>query len=228
MFLSDSSSLRYYLARQGRCAVLRGDDVTGRPWENGLNWIPDPAPATSRDHGIEPLPLSPEPERPKEEKENRPPASHTPRLPRKLPPSWMRRAQQKHPLPVANENSPGTDLRNLDAPGRLYKQAQRSRVKQFSKRPRRDYFSRSPIPIHSKRPRRDYFSETSLHPKACQCPVSELLLQPQTRRGSTSASSSQAGPQGGAISLPQSDCHSMFHHPQSLPRSDRPDLILEV
>ena len=72
MFLRDSASLRYYLARQGRRAVLRGGDVTGRPWENSLNWIPDPAPATSRDHGIEQLPLSSEPERPKEEKENCP------------------------------------------------------------------------------------------------------------------------------------------------------------
>ena len=260
MFLRDSSSLRYCLAHQGRRAVLRGGDVTGRPWENTLNWVPGPAPATSRDHSIEQLPLRPEPERPKEQKENRPPASHTPRLPRKLRSRRIRRAQKKHPLPVTNENLPGTDLRpgwmkrtpqkhpkhplpvagmakenlpganlwNLDAPGRLYKQAQRSRIKQFSKRPRRDYFSGSPLPLHSKRPRRDYFSETSLHPKACKSPVSELLLHPQTRRGSTSASSSQAGPQGDAISLPQSDCHSVFHHPQSLPRSARPDLILEV
>ena len=36
-FLRDSSSLRYYLARQGRSAVLRGVDVAGRPWENRLN-----------------------------------------------------------------------------------------------------------------------------------------------------------------------------------------------
>ena len=34
-FLRDDSSLRYYLAHQGRRAVLRGGDVTGRPWENG-------------------------------------------------------------------------------------------------------------------------------------------------------------------------------------------------
>ena len=184
--------------------------VTGQLRENGLNWIPDPAPATSRAHGIEQLLLSPEPERPKEEKENRPPSSHTPRLPMKLRPRRMRQAQKKHPLPVAIENSPGTDLRprwmkrtpqkhplpvagtanknspgtdltpplpsqpaaqptpwNLDTPGRLYKQAQGSRVKQFSKQPRRDYFSGSPLPIHSKRPRRDYSSETSLHPNAC-------------------------------------------------------------
>ena len=85
--------------------------ATGRPWENGLNWIPDPAPATFRDHGIEQLPISPEPERPKEERENHPPASHPPRLPRKLRPRRMKQTQQKHPLPVANENSPGTDFR---------------------------------------------------------------------------------------------------------------------
>ena len=152
-----------------------------------------------------------------------------------LRPRWMKRTPQKHPkhpqhpLPVtANENSPEADLWNLDDPGWLYKQAQSSRVKQFSKRPLRDYFSGSPLPLHSKRPHRDYFSETSPHPKACKRPATELLLQPQTRRGYTSASSSQAGPQGGAISLPQSNCHLVFHHPQSLPRSACPDLILEV
>ena len=135
----------------------------------------------------------------------------------------------QHPLPVtANENSPGVNLWNQVDPGRLYKQAQGSRVKQSSERPRRDYFSGSPLLLHSKRPRRDYFSETSPHPRACKGPVMELLLQPQTRQGYTSVSSSQAGPQGGAISLPQSDCHLVFHHPQSLPRSTRPDLILEV
>ena len=205
---------------------------------------------------MEQLPLSPEPERPKEEKENRPPASHTPSLPRKLHPRQMRRAQKKHPLPVADENSPGiyfrprwmkrtpqkhplpvaetankntpgTDLLppplpsqpaawptpwNTDTRNQLYKQAQGSRVKQFSKRPRRDYFFGSPLSLHSKQPHREYFSETS--PRACKGPVTELLLQPQTRRGYASVSSTQADPQGGAISLPQSDCHSVFHHPR--------------
>ena len=77
-FLRDSSSLQYYLARQGWRAVLRGGDVTGRPWENRLNWIPGPAPATSRDHGIEQSPLSTGPEGPKEAKENPslPPSPH--------------------------------------------------------------------------------------------------------------------------------------------------------
>ena len=41
-------------------------------------------------------------------------------------------------------------------------------------------------------------------------------------------SSTQAEPRGGAISFPQSDCHSVPHHPQSIPCSARPDLVLEV
>ena len=60
------------LGTLGTACSLTRDDVTGQPWENGLNWIPDPAPTTSRDHSIEKLTLSPEPERPKE-KENHPP-----------------------------------------------------------------------------------------------------------------------------------------------------------
>ena len=52
MFVRDFSSLHYYLARQGWCVILRGGDVSGQPWENKLNWIPDSAPATSRNHGI--------------------------------------------------------------------------------------------------------------------------------------------------------------------------------
>ena len=230
---------------------MRGGDVTDQPWENRLHWIPDTASAISRGHGIEQSPLGT-----KEEKENHPPASDPPRVPRR-----RKRTQQKHHLPGTNENSPGTDLRprrmkrtpqkhpqhpqhplpvtaNENSPGanscnqadsgRLYKQAQGSRVKQSSKRPRRDCFSRSSLPLSSKRPRQDYFSETSSHTRACKGPVTELLLQPQTRQGYTSVSSTQAEPQGGAISLPQSGCHSVFHHQQSLPRSARPDLILEV
>ena len=144
-----------------------------------------------------------------------------------LRPRWMRRTPQKHPqhpLPVtANENSSGVNLWNQVDPGRLYKQAQGSRVRQSSKRSRRDYFSGSSLSFSSKRPRRDYFSETSPHSRACKGPVTELLLQPQTRRDCT-----QAGPQGGAISLPQSGCHSVFHHPQSPPRSACPDLVINV
>ena len=227
--------------------------VTGRPWENSLNWIPDPAPATSRDHGVEKSP-----EGPKEEEENRPPASQSSRIPRKirprrrkrtpreqhlpgtnenspgidLRPRWMKRTPQKHPQPpqhpqhplsAANENSSRVNLWNQVDPGWLYKQAQGSRVKESTKRSRRDYFSGSSPSFSSKWPRRDYFSGPSPHSRACKGPDTELVPQPQTHRGCT-----QAGPQGGAISLPQSGCHSVSHHPQSPPRSACPDLVLEV
>ena len=96
-------------------------------------------------------------------------------------------------------------------------------VKESTKRPRQDYFSGSSLSFSSKRPHRDYFSETSPHSRACKGPKTELLLQPQTHRGCT-----QAGPQGGAIFLPQNGCHSVFHHPQSPPRSARPDLVINV
>ena len=127
--------------------------VTGRPWEYRLNWIPDPAPATPRDHGIKKSP-------PSAKEENHPPASHPSRIPRKIGPRrrkqthqrqhlpgtnenspgidlrhrWMKRTPQKHPqhpqhpLPVTtNENSPGANSWNQADPGRLYKQAQGSK-----------------------------------------------------------------------------------------------------
>ena len=101
-FLRNSSSLRYYLARQGRRAVLRGGDVTGQPWENRLNWIPDPAPAPSRDHGKK---------EEKEDEENRPSASQPSRIPRKIRPRQRKREHHQQHLPGANGNSPGIDLR---------------------------------------------------------------------------------------------------------------------
>ena len=45
VFRRSSTSLQYYLTRQGRCVVLRGGDVTRLPMERCLNWIPDPAPS---------------------------------------------------------------------------------------------------------------------------------------------------------------------------------------
>ena len=92
-----------------------------------------------------------------------------------------------------------------------------------TKRSRRDYFSGSPLSFSFKRPRQDYFSGPSPHSRACKGPDTELLLQPQAHRGRT-----QAGPQGGAISFPQSGCHSVSHHPQTPPRSAHPDLVIEV
>ena len=40
------NGLHYYLARQGRRAVLRGGDVTQPLFESRMNWIYDPAPPT--------------------------------------------------------------------------------------------------------------------------------------------------------------------------------------
>ena len=47
-FCRASTSLHYYLARQGRRVVLRGGDVTRPLYENRLNWVADPAPPASR------------------------------------------------------------------------------------------------------------------------------------------------------------------------------------
>ena len=223
------------------------------PGKIALIGPPDPAPATSRDHGTEKSL-----EGPKEEEENRPPTSHSSRIPRKIRPRrrkrtsrqqhlpgtnenspgidlrtrWMKRTPQKHPQPpqhpqhplsAANENSSRVNLWNQADPGGLYKQAQRSRGKESTKRSRRDYFSGSFPSFSSKRPRRDYFSGPSPHSRACNGPDTELVPQPQTHQGCA-----QVGPQGRAISLQQSGCHSVSHHPQSPPRSARPDLVVEV
>ena len=128
-------------------------------------------------------------------------------MPQKHPQPPQHPKHPQHPLSAAaNENSSRVNLWNQVDPGWLYKQAQGSRVKESTKRSRRDYSS-GPSP----------------HSRACKGPDMELVPQPQTHRGCT-----QAGPQGGAISLPQSGCHSVSHHPQSPPRSACPDLVLEV
>ena len=64
-FRRSSTSLQYYLTRQGRRVVLQEGDVTQPPMESYLNWIADPAPILPR----------------KDTKENLPPTAQ----PRKLP-----------------------------------------------------------------------------------------------------------------------------------------------
>ena len=44
VFSRSSSSLQYYLTRQGRRVVLREGDGNRPPLERRLNWIPDLAP----------------------------------------------------------------------------------------------------------------------------------------------------------------------------------------
>ena len=77
-FSRSSTSLQYFLTRQGRRVVLREGDVTLPPWERYLNWVPDIAPPPSRDHGKK------DPPSPSRDhgKENLPPH----KLPRKIRP----------------------------------------------------------------------------------------------------------------------------------------------
>ena len=150
-------------------------------------------------------------------------------------PRGMKRTPVKHPQPpqlpqhpqhprsAANKNSSRVDPWNQADPGRLYKQAQRSRGKESTKRSCRDNFSGSSPSFSSKRPHRDYFFGPSPQSRSCKGPDAELVPQPQTPRGCT-----QTRPQGRAISLQQSGCHSESHLPQSPLRAALPDSVIEV
>ena len=179
VFSRSSSSLQYYLTRQGWCVVLRGGDVTRPPLECRLNWIPDPAPTLPRNH----------------KKENHPPAAEPRKLPRKMrpqrkrrelhqqpgasgstpgmsqPPRSQRSTPVKHPQvpqlqqphqslhPATYENLSWVHLPDQPDPSRLYKQAHPSISKDTTTRSRRDNFSGSNLSFNcSQRPHRDYFS----------------------------------------------------------------------
>ena len=199
-----------------------------------LNWIPDPAPTPPRDHGKRPG---------KEDEENHPPTSQPPKLPRKIRPRRRKRGHHQQYLPGTNGNSPGIDLRpgemrqtpvkhpqppqhpqhprpaanenssRVNLPdqadhGRLYKQAPPDRVKESTERSRRDYFSRSSPSFSSKRLYRDYFSGSPYR--------------------ATNKKRFMTDPQGESISLSQSGCHTVSHHPQTPPRTALPDSVIEV
>ena len=86
-----STSLQYYLARQGRCVVLRGADVTRSPLESYLNWIDDPAPIPPR----------------KANQENLPPSAEPRNIPRKMRPSRQQKHHHHHHL-GATGSTPGS------------------------------------------------------------------------------------------------------------------------
>ena len=145
------------------------------------------------------------------------------RTPQKHPHPPKHPQHPQHPRPAANENSSTVNLKDQADPSRLYKRAPPSRAKESTNRSRRDYFSGSSPTFSSKRPRRDYFSGPSSHSRACKGPDTELSFQPQAHR-----SRAQAGSQGRAISLPQSGCHLVSHHPQTPPHTAHPDSVIEV
>ena len=55
-FRRASHALHYHLARQGRCVVLRGGDVTQPLYESRVNWVNDPAPLASQRPAMEAVP----------------------------------------------------------------------------------------------------------------------------------------------------------------------------
>ena len=109
IFLRASNSLQYFLTLQGRRVVLRGGDVAYPLYNSHLNWIPDPSPPPSRDHGDL---TSPAPSRdhgiPTSSKENTPPQSAPRKLPRKIRP---RRRKERQSGSTANHNSPSWKAR---------------------------------------------------------------------------------------------------------------------
>ena len=52
-FRRASDGIHYYLARQGRCVVLRGGDVTEPLYESRMRWIHDPTPPPPRRTGMD-------------------------------------------------------------------------------------------------------------------------------------------------------------------------------
>ena len=133
-FRRSSTSLQYFLTRQGRRVVLRGGDVAYPPWNSHINWIPDPASPPSRDHGNLNFPSpsrhhgtqdTPPPFR-DHGKENLPPQDAPRKLPRKLRP---RRRKEKQSGPAANHNSPSRETGSRPGTGRSPRSAMRAPVK---------------------------------------------------------------------------------------------------
>ena len=179
VFRHSSTSLQYYLTRQGRHVVLRGGDVIRPPLERRLNWVPDPAPTPAGDHGKENHPPSSEPQKlPRKMRPRRRKREHHQRLPgatgsapgTNQPPRGRMITSVKHPLlpqlpqhpqpprSAANENSSRANLPDKADHGRLYKRAQSSISKESTSRSCRDNFSGSTLSFSSKRSHRDYFS----------------------------------------------------------------------
>ena len=158
VFRRSSTSLHYYLTRQGRRVVLRGGDVTRPPLERSKENHP-PSSQPSK------LPRKMRPRRRKR-------GHHQQHLPGTngnapgtdlRPKEGMRTSVKhpqppQHPRPAANENSSRVNLPDQADHGRLYKRAPPSRVKESTERSRRDYFSGSSPSFSSKRPHQDYFS----------------------------------------------------------------------
>ena len=179
-FHRSSSSLQYFLTRQGRCVVLLGGDVTPPPWECHLNWVHEDHPPPSRDHGKENLPPPEEPRKlPRKMRPSRKPRKHhhhhlsqtggkpgtiqspssAMSTPVKRPQTFQRPQHPQPPGSAANHNSERPNLLDQAELGRLYKPARSSISKESTTRSRRDNFSGSNLSFTGlQRSHRDYFS----------------------------------------------------------------------
>ena len=254
IFCRSSSSLQYYLPRQGRRVVLRWGDVTRPPLECYLNWVPETTPTPPRDHG----------------KENHPPAAESRKLPRKMRPRRKKRehhhhpgtsgrvpgtsqsprcmmsASVKHPQPpqlpqhpqsprsAANHNSARPNLLDQGELGRLYKPACSSLSKESTTRSHRDYFSRSNLSFNcSQRSHRDYFSGSP-----CWAVNKNWLLTDPLREASSVASiavreSSDSAQTPPLAALPAVTLDVGTEPPEAaatsrIPRAEHPPVILEI
>ena len=163
-FRRSSSSLQYFLTRQGRCVVLRGGDVTPPPWERHLNWVHEDHPPPSRDHGKENLPPPEEPcklprkmrPRRKQRKHHQqhriitgsqPGTSQSPSpamsTPVKHPQTFQRPQHPQPPSSATNHNSGRPNLLDQAELGHLFKPARSCISKESTTRSRRDNFSGS-------------------------------------------------------------------------------------
>ena len=107
IFRRSSNSLQYFLTRQGRRVVLRGGDVAYPTYNSHINWIPDPAPPPSRDHGDLTSPSSSRNHGIQTNGKENMVLQGTPRkLPSKL---QSRRRKEKQSGPTANYNSPSRE-----------------------------------------------------------------------------------------------------------------------
>ena len=179
-FCQSSSSLQYFLTRQGQRVVLRGGDVTPPPRERHLNWIHEDHPTSSRDHDKENLPPPEESLKPhRKMRPHRKPRKHRHHhlsqtgsqpgtsqspssamsTPVKHPRTFQRPQHPQPPGSAANHTSERANLLDQAELSRLFKPARSSISKEFTTRSRLDNFSAFNLSFTGlQRSRRDYFS----------------------------------------------------------------------
>ena len=235
-FRRSSTSLQYYLTRQGRRVVLRVGGVTRPSLESYLNWIADPAPIPPRKDNKENLPPSAEPlNLPRKirlcrqkKHHHHPPGATGSALGASQPPRCARSTPVKHPQHLA---CPRPDLLNQGELGRLYKPARPSISKDTTPRSRRDNFSRSNLSFTcSQRSHREYFSGSP-----CRALNRNWQLTDPCREGSPVAVRERSDPAQTPprATLPDVSIDVGAEPTEAaattrIPRADHPPVVLEI